>query len=130
MMELARKLLLGACVASVPATGFVFATEIERTEWTPVPGATRYVGTLEEDGVTYNISTTSTWILTGKGTVKKIDAWSPRGPLRRNVETSAAPVSGTAKEAAEPAAPEPAQQEESAPVARPVTEEPAKEESA
>jgi hypothetical protein len=136
-MKLARKMLLGVCAAFVPATGLVFATEIERTEWTSVPGATHYVGTLEEDGVTYSISTTSTWILTGKGSVKKIDAWTPRGPLQRGVETNSVPLSGSAPEPSLTSPPPPApqleqpvvEQEEPAPAEQAPAEEPAPEES-
>ena len=70
------------------------ANEINKVEWNAVPGATFYKGTIEKDGVPYLFSTDSTWILIpdSVGTVKKVDAFSPRGPIETKVDVQQAPL--------------------------------------
>lgn len=83
-------LVLAIPVLTLPAS----AKELERLEWSRVTGATHYVGTVTAGGNTYLISTTSTWILTEKGTVKRIDARRGNNSLQTGISVRKVAFSG------------------------------------
>ncbi len=96
-MRLSKTLVVFSLL-SMAQSANTSANEIKRVEWKEVPGATFYKGTIEKNGVPYLFSTDSTWILIGDevGTVKKVDAWSPNGPIESKIEAIASPIGRTA----------------------------------
>jgi hypothetical protein len=102
------KSIIGLSLLVVAHAANTSAEEIQRVEWNAVPGATVYKGTIEKDGVPYLFSTDSTWVLVPNsiGTVKKVDAFSPRGPLDSKVKVEQSPLQSRPSDEPITAAPE------------------------
>jgi hypothetical protein len=120
-----KKSIIGLSLLTVAHSANTSAEEIQRVEWNAVPGATFYKGTIEKDGVPYLFSTDSTWVLVPDsiGTVKKIDAFSPRGPLDSKVKIEQSALQN--RPASESLAPAPESKPE--PVAEPEAKTPPQE---